>query len=150
MNFPEKTLVKLMALSLSLWPLAPVLSQTDIGASGLEWSGQLGAAAQMKAEDMAQKGYFAHTSPDGLSPWHWFYEVGCKPRYAGENLALSLTPGSDFMKHWMASAKHRNNLLNKNYTEIGIGIARGKYAGREVYYIVQLFGNPGTENPQNI
>ena len=32
--------------------------------------------AQMKADDMAAKGYFAHTSPEGLTPWYWFKQTG--------------------------------------------------------------------------
>jgi hypothetical protein len=38
----------------------------------------LSQAAQLKAEDMAQKGYFNHVSPDNITPWYWLYRVGFK------------------------------------------------------------------------
>ena len=43
----------------------------------------LQAAAQEKANDMATKGYFAHTSPTGITPWHWLTDVGYSFVYAG-------------------------------------------------------------------
>ena len=46
-------------------------------------------AANLKAEDMVKEGYFAHNSPQGITPWHWFSEVGYKFLYAGENLAIN-------------------------------------------------------------
>ena len=52
-------------------------------------------AAQLKAEDMATRGYFAHVSPDGKTPWYWHDAVGYKYTYAGENLAINFTDSSD-------------------------------------------------------
>ena len=46
-------------------------------------------AANLKAEDMAEKGYFAHISPENQTPWYWFSEVGYIFNYAGENLAVN-------------------------------------------------------------
>lgn len=102
-------------------------------------------AAQLKAEDMAKNSYFAHTSPAGVNPWHWFYEAGYKPALAGENLALVRTLDADVMKNWMNSELHRKNIENGNFNEIGIGVAKGTYAGKDAYYIVQLFGKPGNK-----
>ena len=56
--------------------------------AGLQVSPLLQAAAQEKANDMASKGYFAHTSPQGVTPWYWFENVGYNFDYAGENLAV--------------------------------------------------------------
>ncbi len=106
----------------------------------LATSSKLMLAAQLKAEDMAKKGYFAHTSPEGISPWHWFYEVGYQPKFAGENLALSYSLESDIVKHWLNSPSHQRNIVNSNYTETGIGVAEGMYKGHKAYYIVELFG----------
>jgi uncharacterized protein YkwD len=115
-------------------------TRVDNSLPSLATSSKLMQAAQLKAENMASKGYFAHTSPDGLTPWHWFYEVGYKARYAGENLALAYSLDSDIVKSWMNSPTHKKNLLGKNYEETGIGIAKGKYNGRDAYFIVQVFG----------
>lgn len=102
----------------------------------------LALAAQKKANDMALKSYFAHTSPDGLNPWHWFNEAGYRFSYAGENLAIDFSDSKDVEKAWMDSLKHRENILNVNFTEIGIATAKGFYQGRETIFVVQLFGKP--------
>lgn len=98
--------------------------------------------AQKKADDMAAKSYFAHTSPDGVSPWHWFKSAGYDFVYAGENLAINFSDSGDVEKAWMNSQKHRENILNPNFTEIGIAIAKGFYNGKETIFVVQMFGRP--------
>ncbi len=102
----------------------------------------LGLAAEEKARDMASKGYFAHVSPDGVSPWYWFGAVGYNFSYAGENLAVNFFDSQDVINAWMNSPEHRANILNNHFTEIGIGTARGIYEGREAIFVVQLFGRP--------
>lgn len=102
----------------------------------------LAYAAQLKAEDMAQKGYFDHNSPEGLTPWHWFDLAGYRFSYAGENLAVNFFDAKDVENAWMNSVKHRENILNNNFTEIGIGTARGIYEGKDAVFVVQLFGRP--------
>ncbi|MDP2668311.1 MAG: CAP domain-containing protein [bacterium] len=99
-------------------------------------------AAKYKADDMAAKSYFTHTSPEGLSPWFWFGKAGYAFSYAGENLAVDFSESTDVNTAWMNSAGHRANLLNKNFTEIGIATAKGFYQGRETTFVVQLFGTP--------
>src|SRR3989338_4718105 len=66
------------------------LANEDRSADGLpalSMSPVLQQAAQMKANDMARKEYFAHESPEGFDPWHWFKQAGYDFRFAGENLA---------------------------------------------------------------
>lgn len=99
-------------------------------------------AAQLKAEDMATRGYFAHTSPDGKTPWYWFKQVGYNYTSAGENLAVNFFESSDVAQAWMNSPSHRANIVNNNYTEIGIGVASGIYEGRNTVFVAQLFGTP--------
>lgn len=101
-------------------------------------------AARLKAQDMASKSYFAHTSPQGVTPWHWFDEAGYDFRYAGENLAIHFSDSSDVVRAWMNSPGHRDNILNFNFTEIGIATSRGMYEGRETTFVVQLFGHPSS------
>ncbi|MBI5004417.1 hypothetical protein HZC00_04990 [Candidatus Kaiserbacteria bacterium] len=100
------------------------------------------AAAQTKADDMAAKGYFAHTSPDGTDPWHWFAEAGYQFDYAGENLAIDFSDSADVERAWMNSPTHRENILNTQFTEIGIATAVGMYQGRMTTFVVQEFGTP--------
>lgn len=99
-------------------------------------------AAQLKADDMAQKGYFAHTSPEGIKPWDWLERVGYSYQAAGENLAVDFLDSEDIDKAWMDSPSHRANILNNAFTEIGIATARGAYNGKETIFVVQFFGKP--------
>ncbi len=100
------------------------------------------AAAQAKANDMATKGYFAHTAPDGTDPWYWFREAGYPFEYAGENLAIDFSDSLDVERAWMNSPAHRDNILDPHYTEIGIAMAEGMYEGRRTIFVVQEFGKP--------
>ncbi len=99
-------------------------------------------AAQLKANDMAQKGYFAHTSPDGVTPWHWFQVAGYEYVAAGENLAVNFVDSHDVHVAWMNSVTHKANIMSRSYSEIGIASATGMYKGREAVFVVQLFGKP--------
>jgi hypothetical protein len=99
-------------------------------------------AAQLKANDMAEKGYFAHKSPDGHSPWYFFQQAGYDFSYAGENLAVNFTDSVEVSKAWMNSPGHRANIMNGNFSEIGIATAEGVYQGRKTVFVVQLFGRP--------
>lgn len=99
-------------------------------------------AAQEKANDMAQKGYFAHQSPSGLTPWYWFTKVNYPFVYAGENLAINFSDSLDVEQAWMNSPGHRANILSGNFSEIGIATARGRYQGQDTIFVVQMFGLP--------
>jgi len=121
--------------------------------SALKVNPVLVAAAQAKANDMAAKGYFAHVSPEGIDPWHWFKEAGYTFSHAGENLAVDFSDSSDVEKAWMNSPSHRENILDAKYTEIGIASAVGVYEGHETIFVVQEFGLPaqaGTPTPQGV
>ncbi len=102
----------------------------------------LDKAALMKAEDMAQKGYFAHTSPEGLTPWYWLGKVDYSYQYAGENLAINFTDSKDVTNAWMASPTHKSNIVKSNYTEMGTGIAIGMYEGKKTVFVAQVYANP--------
>lgn len=117
--------------------------------SPLRRSAVLDYAATMKAEHMAAEEYFAHESPAGVTPWHWFDEAGYRFVHAGENLAIYFTDSSEIVEAWMASDSHRANILNGDYEEIGIGVAEGEYEGYETVYVVQLFGTQAAPLAQN-
>ena len=102
----------------------------------------LALAAKLKAEDMAREGYFAHTSPDGKTPWYWLNQVGYKYALAGENLAVNFFESDEVAQAWMDSPTHRANIVKKDYTEIGIGVATGKYEGKNTVFVAQFFGTP--------
>lgn len=110
----------------------------------------LEAAAQKKANDMASKGYFAHTSPEGKTPWYWLKEVQYDFQAAGENLAINFVDSTDVDSAWMNSPGHRANILNGKFTEIGIATAKGYYNGRETIFVVQMFGKPLRNTPTRL
>jgi hypothetical protein len=97
-------------------------------------------AAKLKADHMAENGYFAHISPEGVEPWHWFDEAGYEYQYAGENLAVNFSESYQVDEAWMNSPLHRKNIINENFEDIGIATAQGEYKGKEATFVVQLFG----------
>jgi len=124
-----------------------LINQTNSERNGREISSLLHnpilqQAAKLKADDMANKEYFAHTSPDGKEPWHWLNLVDYKYEKVGENLAVNFIDSQDVTRAWMDSPSHRDNLLDNDYTEIGIATAEGLHNGRKAIYVVQFFGNP--------
>lgn len=105
---------------------------------------KLTAAAQAKANDMATKSYFAHTSPEGLDSWYWFRGANYDFQSAGENLAVDFSDSADVERAWMNSPSHRDNILNGKYTEVGIATAAGVYQGHPTTFVVTMFGTPRT------
>lgn len=103
---------------------------------------QLARAAQLKAEDMAAKGYFAHVDPQGRQPWYWMDQIGYDYSYAGENLAVNFTDSEDVQEAWMNSPTHHANIVKSQYTRVGFGVAQGMYEGRETTFVVQFFATP--------
>ena len=118
------------------------LTNADRAAAGharLTPDAHLTQAAQKKAEDMAAKGYFAHISPEGKTPWYWLDAVGYEYTYAGENLAINFTDSLDVEEGWMNSPAHHANIVKPEYTQIGIATAQGIYDGKETTFVVELF-----------
>lgn len=116
------------------------------GLHGLAVNQTLTQAAQLKANDMAARSYFAHNAPDGKTPWFWMGEAGYNFSYAGENLAVFFGDSEDVARAWMNSPSHRANILNSSFTEIGIATAQGVYQGRSTVFVVQMFGTPAVIN----
>ena len=110
--------------------------------SMLNTSPLLTKAAELKVADMVTKNYFAHTSPEGKTPWYWLEMVGYNYQYAGENLAVNFMDSKDVADAWMNSPTHRANIVKGNYTEIGTGIATGSYKGKDAVFVAQLYANP--------
>lgn len=119
-------------------------------AAPLRHSSTLDAAAQQKAQHMAAHSYFAHFAPDGTSPWYFFDQAGYAYAHAGENLAVHFTDSAQIVQAWMQSPAHKENIINRDYTEIGVGTARGTFDGHETIYVVQLFGTPAVAPGQAV
>jgi uncharacterized YkwD family protein len=109
------------------------------GLQPLTLSEKLTNIAYTKAKDMADKGYFSHQSPTYGSPFDMLKQFGVSFSAAGENIAAGQKTAQEVMDSWMNSSGHRANILNKNYTQLGVGFYRGGQYGTEW---VQLFIKP--------
>jgi hypothetical protein len=106
---------------------------------------RLDQASFLKGRDMNSRQYFAHIAPDGTEPWHWFSVVGYPFLYAGENLAINFTNSYDVQKAWLTSKKHRDNILDPHYQNIGIAVVEGTNNSLPTLFVVQMFGTPTPE-----
>lgn len=124
-----------------------VVSQTNQeralkGLPPLTLSSTLSAAALAKGQDMFDRQYWAHTSPQGVEPWVFINQAGYSYRAAGENLARDFSTTDAMFKAWMGSPTHRANIVNEKYEEIGVAVIDGELEGYETTLVVQLFGSP--------
>ncbi len=98
------------------------------GISALDLWNKLTDVARAHCEDMLQRGYFSHYTPEGLSPFDRMAQADISFNYAGENLALA--PNVDLaMKGLMQSPGHRENILSTNFHRVGIGVIDGGIYG---------------------
>lgn len=111
------------------------------GMTALTRSQNLMSAAQLQADQMAQTGVFEHEIPQAQYPTlkSRLAAVQYEMRAAGENIAEGQRDAAEALSTWMSSAGHRGNILSRDYSELGTGVALGRN-GR--LYWVQVFGRP--------
>lgn len=91
-------------------------------------SEELSKVARLKSADMKEKGYFSHTSPTYGSPFEMMKAFGINYRKAGENIAMGQKTPEQVMTAWMNSEGHRANILDPDFTVIGVGyVSDGSY-----------------------
>jgi uncharacterized YkwD family protein/spore coat assembly protein SafA len=100
----------------------------------IDW--QLARVARYKSADMRDKNYFQHNSPTYGSPFTMMKNFGISYRSAGENIAAGQRTPQEVVNAWMNSPGHRANILNKGFTHIGVGYAKGGSYG---HYWTQMF-----------
>lgn len=118
------------------------------GLSPLTWNAQLATAAQNHSSTMANNDFFAHTGVDG-SPWDRINAAGYQYKAAAENIAKGYLTPDDVVTGWMNSPGHRENILNPELTEIGVGYYYLENdTGNVNYpsYWTQTFGTPAFSN----
>ena len=89
------------------------------GLSPLTIDTNVQAAAMVRAKECEQ--LFSHTRPDGSSFSTALKEQGVSYRSAGENIAWGQRSPEEVMNAWMNSSGHRANIMNPNFTTIGVG-----------------------------
>lgn len=108
----------------------------------LRWNVRLAEVAREHSLDMLNQGYFAHQDLQGRSVAGRVEAAGMQWQAVGENIAIYTTvprAESAFMNEPRFTQNHRANVLNTNFTDVGIGIVQGP-DGR--LYITQDFYTP--------
>jgi uncharacterized protein YkwD len=96
------------------------------GQPALSRNGKLDTAALNHSRDMASRRYFAHNTPEGVTPDQRIAAAGYQFSWWGENIYKSApndTSAQSAFNSWVNSSGHRANMLSSNFTQIGIGRA---------------------------
>lgn len=113
------------------------------GLSDLSINSELNRAGQMKSKDMLRRNYFEHYA-FGITPWDFIRNAGYNYISAGENLAMNFNTSEGMVRAWMNSPAHRENILNPNFSDTGVGIVKGSYQENgnihETIMVTSLFG----------
>jgi len=118
------------------------------GLGPLETNEFLKKAAETKVRDMFDRQYFEHISPAGVTPAQLVLDSGYNYKITGENLALGdFKDEKDLVDAWMASPGHRENIMGKDYTQIGLAVGLEKFEDRITWLAVQEFGKPAPDCP---
>lgn len=116
--------------------------RASVGVQTLVVNDKLAQAATLKANDMINNDYWAHTSPSDVTPWKWLDDVEYQYDKAGENLAKNFPNSQTTVNAWMESPSHRENMLNPNYSEVGFAVQEGVIDGKMTTVVVALYGKP--------
>jgi len=106
-------------------------TRKDVGLRRLCVDPILQRAARAHSADMLKKHYFGHNSPNGKTSGKRLKDLGYDWRATGENIAWgsgSYSKPESRFKAWMKSEGHKKNILDKNFEQVGIGVAKGKLA----------------------
>lgn len=120
------------------------------GRSPLKWDAGLASVARAHSDDMTDRRYFSHDTPEGLDPTDRLHRAGlsCRKGYRygiAENIAIETTLGSldrtaaGAVLSWTNSPGHRTNLLGGQYDRTGIGASFGTWHGHKAVYLTQVF-----------
>jgi len=108
----------------------------------------LNEAAQARANDMVANNYWSHISPSGKTPWYFIDQTGYKLQAAAENLAFGFSSSDTTNTAWLNSPEHRSNLMNKDYSDVGFGVAKSpNFHGKgSQIIVVALYAKPSSNN----
>ncbi len=98
---------------------------------------QMSRVARIKSQDMIDNNYFSHNSPVYGTPFKMLSNYGITYSEAAENIANGQKSAQEVVNSWMNSSGHRANILNPNYNQIGVGVAKKGTNGP--LYFTQMF-----------
>lgn len=127
------------------------LERTKRNLQPVNWEDYLAGTARYHSSDMGAKQYFSHINPDNVGPF--FRIAKLHRRYigiGGENiLKMTKIPGDPdqlakkIVTTWMNSTGHRQNILDENFTTLGVGCVEVQDKNNVTFlYATQLFGKP--------
>jgi len=91
----------------------------------LAMNAMLRCSSRLHSKDMGEKNYFAHDNLDGLDPFKRMAAAGYMGFTMGENIAKGQQTPKEVVDGWMNSPGHCSNIMNADYTEIGVGYFQG-------------------------
>ncbi|MEU3946749.1 CAP domain-containing protein [Streptomyces sp. NPDC029526] len=98
--------------------------RAKVGCRPVAASGPLTDLAKAFSDDMAERGFFDHTDPDGATPWDRAKKAGITD-LGGENIARGQATAAAVMAAWMNSPGHKANILNCDFKTLGVGVHMG-------------------------
>lgn len=125
-------------------------ARVNNGGTPLRWDDGLASVARAHSDDMTNRNYFDHDTPEGLDPTDRLHRAGlnCRKGYRygiAENIAIDTSLGpsehtaAEAVRGWLNSPGHRQNLLNRDYATTGIGASFGAWRGYSAVYLTQVF-----------
>ncbi|MFH0905281.1 MAG: CAP domain-containing protein, partial [bacterium] len=124
--------------------------RVQAGLPALVMDNRLMTSAARKAADMANQGYFSHANPQGQRMAYWINGAGYTYALAGENIAKGYHSLNRLIDAWAASLSHLKNMVEPKFTQMGVGMATGRYEDQETTFVVQHFGAPATSIAKDI
>ncbi|MGW2210073.1 CAP domain-containing protein [Streptomyces sp. NPDC001781] len=97
------------------------VERAKVGCTPVAANSALTGLAEAFSGDMAARGFFDHTDPDGATPWDRAAKAGITG-LGGENIARGQSDAAAVMDAWMKSPGHRANILNCDFKTLGVGV----------------------------
>lgn len=115
------------------------VERAKYGLPALKYNWQVARVARIKSQDMISSNYFSHISPIYGSPFKMLESYQLRFSAAAENIAYGQRSAQEVMNSWMNSPGHRANILSRNVTVLGVGVAK---KSNGTLYFTQLFIKP--------
>jgi uncharacterized protein YkwD len=134
-NFQQELMARINQIRSSVHTCGTL---TYAAAPPLTWNTKLFNAAAEHSADMAANNYFSHTSLDGRTFSQRITDAGYSWSYAGENIAAGQTTVDQVMTAWLNSPGHCANLMNQNFTDVGVACVRNDASTYHYYWTMDL------------
>jgi len=108
----------------------------------LKENNRLNQAAYNKVQDMFINQYFAHTSPSKKNLESFLKQAGYNFSISGENLAVGFSDANEVVEAWKNSPTHYSNLVDTDFSEIGVSMAEGLFKDTDTVFTAQYFALP--------